>query len=705
MSDEEGGHLFDRQVWRRKSYWEVPIKEYAHTIVEMEEEVNRVMTKGCKLDACLDWFIYCLKEANITYVRRMDAPATFVTTEGSRLEEFKEELRENLNRLIPGYLDDESDILQVKELMSRLESRWHKVRVSSDTKERDGAFNALLDTLMEKHCHQSSEHVRTSLTPELQETQDSFVDSCLQLKTFIEGERTTASYACGGSIPIAQTAALPENHPRVSGPINIFWSIEDGSARRLSLPLRTDAEDASPEVLQHLIASCGPANFGRGEQNVMDLSYRKAGKLDPENFATSFHPADFGIIEAIEKVLLPGMLGKATNKLGSRKIYAELYKMNIYSGPSGLFRSHVDTPRSQTQVGSLVVCLPARFSGGNLLVRHQGREVNFDWAAGSETSIQWAAFYSDCEHEIKTITEGDRITLTYNLYVSNGGESVLHSIIDPKSLPLYGWVKDRLMKPGFLDDGGVLGIFCSHAYPHTSKATVHDLPRGLKGSDVVLYSIFQSLGLDVQVLPVLESRGMYIPENPKLGLTGRMGGKRRFGYLGEWDDEERFCNDLQPYLARNKRLTVNFSEVLPEKSSREDLADIDRRWKLLKMTRHLKSMDEAISFARREGLPYREDSCFAEGGAQIGPCLRPYETTEFGNDMEMDEVVRHVWPAYYLPGVTWITEPKHEEMAFSHVTYGNEAGIGTRYSCAAIFAVIPPWDRRDKLHGDASEDT
>ncbi|GAB1194374.1 hypothetical protein APSETT444_003619 [Aspergillus pseudonomiae] len=636
MSDEEGGHLFDRQVWRRKSYWEVPIKEYAHTIVEMEEEVNRVMTKGCKLDACLDWFIYCLKEANITYVRRMDAPATFVTTEGSRWEEFKEELRENLNRLIPGYLDGESDILQVKELMSRLESRWHKVRVSSDTKERDGAFNALLDTLMEKHCHQSSEHVRTSSTPELQETQDSFVDSCLQLKTFIEGERTTASYACGGSIPIAQTAALPENHPRVSGPINIFWSIEDGSARRLSLPLRTDAEDASPEVLQHLIASCGPASFGRGEQNIMDLSYRKAGKLDPENFATSFHPADFGIIEAIEKVLLPGMLGKATNKLGSRKIYAELYKMNIYSGPSGLFRSHVDTPRSQTQVGSLVVCLPARFSGGNLLVRHQGREVNFDWAAGSETSIQWAAFYSDCEHEIKTITEGDRITLTYNLYVSNGGESVLHSIIDPKSLPLYGWVKDRLMKPGFLDDG-------------------------------------------------------------------RMGGKRRFGYLGEWDDEERFCNDLQPYLARNKRLTVNFSEVLPEKSSREDLADIDRRWKLLKMTRHLKSMDEAISFARREGLPYREDSCFAEGGAQIGSCLRPYETTQFGNDMEMDEVVRHVWPAYYLPGVTWITEPKHEEMAFSHVTYGNEAGIGTRYSCAAIFAVIPPWDRRDKLRGDASE--
>lgn len=61
----------------------------------------------------------------------------------------------------------------------------------------------------------------------------------------------------------------------------------------------------------------------------MDLSYRRAGKLDPKNFATSFHPATFGIIETIEKVLLPGIVGETANRLRSRKIYAELYKMNV----------------------------------------------------------------------------------------------------------------------------------------------------------------------------------------------------------------------------------------------------------------------------------------------------------------------------------------------------------------------------------------
>lgn len=139
----------------------------------------------------------------------------------------------------------------------------------------------------------------------------------------------------------------------------------------------------------------------------------------------------------------------------------------------------------------------------------------------------------------------------------------------------------------------------------------------------------------MQVLPVLENGGKYIPENPELGLKGHI--KNRSGYLSEWDDHD-FYNDHQPYLARNKRLFVNFSEILPQVSSREDIANIDRRWKLLKMTRHVRGMKKAISFARRKGLPHKEDSWFMEEGAHIGSCLRPYDATEWGNDMSLDGV-------------------------------------------------------------------
>ncbi len=47
---------------------------------------------------------------------------------------------------------------------------------------------------------------------------------------------------------------------------------------------------------------------------------------------------------------------------------------------------------------------------------HQGRETICDWSAQKGEAIKWAAFYSDCEHEVLEVTSGHRITLTYNLY-------------------------------------------------------------------------------------------------------------------------------------------------------------------------------------------------------------------------------------------------------------------------------------------------
>jgi hypothetical protein len=76
----------------------------------------------------------------------------------------------------------------------------------------------------------------------------------------------------------------------------------------------------------------------------------------------------------------------------ARGIRAELYKLNVYSGPSGLFKPHVDTPRSQMQIGSLVIGLPVQFDGGALAVRHQQEQVEYDWShslsADEQPSVQ-----------------------------------------------------------------------------------------------------------------------------------------------------------------------------------------------------------------------------------------------------------------------------------------------------------------------------
>lgn len=51
------------------------------------------------------------------------------------------------------------------------------------------------------------------------------------------------------------------------------------------------------------------------------------------------------------------------------------------------------------------------------------------------------------------------------------------------------------------------------------------------------------------------------------------------------------------------------------------------------------------------------------------------------------------WP------ITWLTTPKHAELAFARATYGNAPSIGLTYSAAAILAVIPPWEKRKEKSG------
>tara|TARA_R110002003_G_scaffold3_22_gene134 strand:- start:26993 stop:27403 length:411 start_codon:yes stop_codon:yes gene_type:complete len=133
-------------------------------------------------------------------------------------------------------------------------------------------------------------------------------------------------------------------------------------------------------------------------------------------------------------------------------MFAKIWQ--IYQGPSGFFKPHVDTPRSEFQFASLVVCLPSGHEGGQLVVRYQGHATTFDWS-GSIESIQWAAFYSDCEHEVLEVTSGYRITLTYNLFVRRGlGELAgCNEMLNAKQLPLFKAVKEALAKEEFMTEG------------------------------------------------------------------------------------------------------------------------------------------------------------------------------------------------------------------------------------------------------------
>jgi hypothetical protein len=116
---------------------------------------------------------------------------------------------------------------------------------------------------------------------------------------------------------------------RISPPVTIFWCPEgNGNPHKIVLPYEHTIGEGSG-TLEQLVGDCTPATFGLGDKDVLDASYRSAGKLDTNCFCTSFHPADFGILDTIEQILLPSMNSKQENELQLRRVRAELYKLNV----------------------------------------------------------------------------------------------------------------------------------------------------------------------------------------------------------------------------------------------------------------------------------------------------------------------------------------------------------------------------------------
>ena len=69
--------------------------------------------------------------------------------------------------------------------------------------------------------------------------------------------------------------------------------------------------------------------------------------------------------------------------------------------------------------GTLVIQLPSNYSGGEVAIYHQSKSTTFDFGGlVGCNNFHYAAFYADCQHEIKPVTKGYRLCLIYNLVCS-----------------------------------------------------------------------------------------------------------------------------------------------------------------------------------------------------------------------------------------------------------------------------------------------
>jgi hypothetical protein len=110
-------------------------------------------------------------------------------------------------------------------------------------------------------------------------------------------------------------------------------------------------------------------------------------------------------------------LGKVQQELGleKQKLQAHLYDLLLYE-PGSFFLPHRDSEKLDRMVATLVVVLPSSYEGGELVVRHEGQERTIDFSSDENPfRTHYAAFYADCEHEIRPLTKGYRLCLVYNL--------------------------------------------------------------------------------------------------------------------------------------------------------------------------------------------------------------------------------------------------------------------------------------------------
>ncbi|MFF0614126.1 2OG-Fe(II) oxygenase [Nocardia tengchongensis] len=148
-----------------------------------------------------------------------------------------------------------------------------------------------------------------------------------------------------------------------------------------------------------------PARYGLREQTLLDANVRDTWEV-PQDRVT--------IDERRWRETLQPMLDVLRAELSLApdcELSAELHSMLVYE-PGQFFQRHQDSEKADGMIGTLVVTLPSTFTGGELVIEQLGKTITDQ---GSPQELSFVAFYGDCAHEVLPVTDGFRITLTYNL--------------------------------------------------------------------------------------------------------------------------------------------------------------------------------------------------------------------------------------------------------------------------------------------------
>jgi len=171
----------------------------------------------------------------------------------------------------------------------------------------------------------------------------------------------------------------------------------------------------SARMAKSLIVEAELARFGHKDKTLLDRSIRDTWEIQKDRVHIDQKWSD-------QLRLALQTIKKDLNLPADGELRADLHNLLIYM-PGQFFKAHQDSEKADGMVATLLILLPSEFTGGTLVIDQHGDRKVFE-AQKSDKNLTFIAFYSDCYHEVKEVTSGYRLALTYNLFFKPLSKSI-----------------------------------------------------------------------------------------------------------------------------------------------------------------------------------------------------------------------------------------------------------------------------------------
>ncbi|KAH9464394.1 hypothetical protein MJO28_001933 [Puccinia striiformis f. sp. tritici] len=251
--------------------------------------------------------------------------------------------------------------------------------------------------------------------------------------------------------------------------------------------------------IRQLIDKSHQAPFGRRSETLIDVSVRNTWQINGDQLS---------FLDPAWQAYLLDISKKVATSLGiDGPIQAELHKMLIYE-KGAMFKVHTDTEKIPGMFGTLIICLPSAHTGGEVVVKHNGK---YKILKTSDASQSFACWYSDVIHEVLPVESGYRCVLTYNLAIQPGLARPAASTLGLQKEPLRKTLTTWLRNPTSYTKHSHLYYILNHEYTQAAIS-----PHALKAKDYVRVQALRDLTAElpfVVFLALLEKEEVGIPES------------------------------------------------------------------------------------------------------------------------------------------------------------------------------------------------